>query len=159
MISQKLTVIILIFTLMLAASAKEISSVKVKALNGRTVDTKTFMEGKVPVLIVFFTICCSPSLRALEDIHYVADDLLEKYNVKIILVSVDDSRNSKKVAPLMKSKGYDNDIYLDENGDFTRAMGVSNRPHYILFDSTGHSIYERTGYISGIDKELNNAFK
>lgn len=157
MINRQLPVLVLIFALMLTASAKEISSAKVKALNGRTIDTKTFVDGKRPVLIVFFAICCNPSLNALEDIHDSADDLIDEHDLKIIFISVDDTRNSRKVAPLLKSKGYDYDIYLDENGDFRRAMGVNDRPYYILFDSTGNSIYERAGYMVGVVEEITTA--
>ncbi len=159
MINLKLSVLVLLITLILSVSAKAISSAKVKALNGRAVDTKTFVDGQRPVLIVFFAICCSPSLNALEDIHESAEYLIEEHDLKIILISVDDTRNSRKVAPLLKSKGYDYDIYLDENGDFKRAMGVINRPHYILFDSTGNSIYDRAGFMPGIVEELKNALE
>ncbi len=151
--------IILVIIITNIANTKEILNVKIRSIKGEEVETKNFVSREGSVLIVFFSICCNPSLNALDDINDEADKWIEEYDLKIILVSVDDIRNSKKIAPLLSSKGIYFDTYLDENAEFKRAMGVSGKPHYILFDSTGNTIYERTGYMPNIMEDVENAIK
>ena len=136
-----------------------IPSIKIKSLKGEIVDTKNLGNNGKPFLIVFFGSCCSPSLSAMNNLRENYDVWLEKYNLKIIAVSIDDSRNSKKVAPLAKIKGWQFDIYLDENSDFKRAMNVNNKPHYILFNGKSEIIWQRTGYIEGIEEEIQSTLQ
>lgn len=139
--------------------SKEISNVKIKSLKGRAIETNSFIQSDSPVLILFFSICCNPSIRALEDLRDEFDDLIDEYDLKIILVSIDDPRNTRKIAPLLSSKGIYFDTYLDENSDFIRSMGVAGKPHYIIFDSTGNSIFEKTGYMPNINEEIYDVLK
>jgi peroxiredoxin len=74
--------------------------------------------------------------------------------VKIYAISIDDSRNSRRVAPFVKGRGWNYEVMLDENSDFKRAMNVSNPPHTFLFDGNGKLVYTHNGYAPGDEKEL-----
>jgi len=133
-----------------------IPSVSINNLKGEIVDTKNLGNGENPFLLVFFGSCCSPSLRAMNAIQENLEDWETNYNLKVIAISIDDTRSSKKVAPLAKGRGWNFEIYLDENSDFKRAMNVNNKPHYILFNGKKEKIWQKVGFIDGIEQEINN---
>jgi hypothetical protein len=59
----------------------------------------------------------------------VYDDWQAKTGVKLIAISIDDSRSMARVAPYVSGQSWDYDVYLDPNGDLKRAMNVQNVPH------------------------------
>src|ERR1035437_1110888 len=90
---------------------KKVPSVQIQTLDGRNVNTSTFSNGGKPMLISFWATWCSPCKKEI--------------GVKLIAISIDDSRNSNKVAPYVNGKGWEYEEYLDINSDFKRALGVN----------------------------------
>jgi hypothetical protein len=74
--------------------------------------------------------------------------------LKIFAVSVDDTRSSSKVKPLVNGKGWEFDVYLDPNEDFKRAMNVNLTPHYFIFDGGQNLIWQKVGFLQGDEVEI-----
>ena len=74
--------------------------------------------------------------------------------MKIYSVSIDDSRSTAKVKPVVEGKGWGFEVLLDVNGDLKRAMNVSNPPHTFLVDGNGKIVYQHTGYFEGAEEDL-----
>lgn len=138
----------------LFAKEKTIPNVKVKNLKGEIVETRTFNNGDKPFVINFWATWCKPCIMELNNIHEVYDKWQQETGVKIIAISIDDVRNSKKVAPFVKGRNWKFEVYLDENGDFRRAMNVNNPPHSFLVNSKGEIVWEHNGYATGDEEYL-----
>ncbi len=152
--SKKILVPVITLFLVLAVSGmyaivKTVPSVKIKNLNGQTVDTKTFHNEGKPYVINFWATWCKPCILELNNINDYYADWQAETGIKIIAVSIDDSRNSRKVAPFVRGRGWDYEIYLDENQEFKRALGVNNPPHTLLVDGNGEIVWEHNGYAQG----------
>ena len=80
--------------------------------------------------------------------------LQKETGVKIIAVSIDDSRSSTRVAPVVASRGWPYTILLDPNADLKRAMNVVNVPHTFLIDAEGKIVYQHSSYNPGDEEEL-----
>lgn len=147
----------------LVSKDSPIPSVSVEDMHGKKVDTKTFNNGGKPFFILFWATWCKPCIQELKAIHDVYEDWQDEYGIKVIAVTVDDSRSSKKVAPFVKGRGWKFDIYIDENSDFKRAMNVNNPPHSFLVDGKGNVVWQHNGYAPGDEdnmiKELNKILK
>lgn len=150
------------FTFGNSVSAKEqndIPTVSVKNLKGRSVNTSTFNNDGKPFIIDFWATWCKPCILELNNISEKYEKWQKETGVKLIAISIDDSRNSRRVAPFVKGRGWDFEVYLDENSDFKRAMNVSNPPHTFLFDGNGKLVYTHNGYAPGDENELYNKLK
>jgi peroxiredoxin len=115
------------------------------------------------MIILFWATWCKPCIQELKTMHEIYEEWQEKTGVKIIAISIDDSRSSKKVAPFVNGRGWNFDVYIDENSDFRRAMNVNNPPHSFLVDGKGKIVYQHNGYAPGDEdklfKELNKIVK
>ena len=74
-------------------------NVSVKTLDGKTVQTSTFNNDGKPYILSFWATWCKPCLRELNTIKEVYEDWQEETGVKIIAVSIDDSRGDSRVKP------------------------------------------------------------
>lgn len=133
---------------------KSLPSYQVKDLNNRMVDTKTFSNDGKPIILCFWATWCKPCLEEMKVYHELYEEWQEKTGVKLIAVAIDDSRNSRKVAPFIKGKGWNFEVYLDENQDFMRAMNVTNPPHTFILDGNGEVVWSHIGFAQGDEEEL-----
>jgi cytochrome c biogenesis protein CcmG/thiol:disulfide interchange protein DsbE len=153
-----LTVFALIFvaltTIVDSKGKSSIPSVSIKNLKKEKVNTgKLHNDGK-PFIINFWATWCKPCVLELNTIAEEYDDWVEETGVKLYAVSIDDARNSKRVAPFVKGKRWKYTVLLDENSDFKRAMNVNNPPHTFLYDGKGNLVWQHNGYAPGDEEEL-----
>lgn len=141
--------VVLILSSFTSDNARKIPSVDLKTLEGKTVSSSTFSNDGKPIIISFWATWCSPCKKELNAVAEVYDDWRKETGVKLIAVSLDDSRSSSKVAPYVNSKGWEYDEYLDLNSDFKRAMGVNNPPHTFIVDGKGNVVWQHVGYKDG----------
>jgi thiol-disulfide isomerase/thioredoxin len=96
---------------------------------------------------------CVPCIKELDAISEVYDDWQDETNVKLIAVSVDDSRTVKRVKPLINGKSWDFIILLDTNNDLKRALGAATVPLTLLVENN-KILYKHSGYNPGSEFEL-----
>jgi len=140
-----------------ADSVKKTSSlpaVNLKDLNGQTVNFAEYTANGQITIISFFATWCKPCLVELNNIDNVYEEWQKKYGVRLIAVSVDDSRTMTKVKPMVVSKNWTYDVLIDVNSDLRRAMNVTNPPTTFLVDKTGKIVFTHTGYLEGDENEL-----
>lgn len=138
----------------LSYAQNSLPKINVVNVEGETVNTSQFANDGNPTVISFWATWCKPCMRELDAMSEVYEEWQEYLGIKIIAVSIDDSRNSGKVGPLAKTKGWDYDVYIDSNQDFKRALGVNNIPHTFVLDGKGNIVWQHTGYALGDEDEL-----
>lgn len=140
-------------------SGKKLPNVKIKNLKGMKVSSSDLTNGDKPVVISFWATWCKPCLLELNTIHDIYSEWQKETGVKVVAISIDDSRNSSKVAPFVKGRNWKFDVYLDENSDLRRALNVNNPPHTFLINSKGEIVWEHNGYAAGDEKTLYKEIK
>ena len=81
-------------------------------------------------------------------------DLVKETGVKLVAISIDDARSAGKVVTDVKAKGWEYEVYIDENQDFKRAMNVNNVPHTFLIDGSGQVVWSHNSYAEGDEATL-----
>lgn len=138
---------------------RKIPSATVSSLQGEKVNTANFSNDGKPMVISFWATWCSPCKKELDNMSEVFDEWQEETGVKIIAISIDDARNSSKVAPTVNAKGWPFEVYIDENQDFKRAMNVNNVPHTFLVDGHGNIVWDHNNYSEGDEEHLYEEIK
>jgi len=155
-------VIILISILFIGFSLKAqegilsqtIPSVDIKTLNGEVFNTSAIDNEGKPMIISFFALWCKPCMRELTAINDVYTDWQDETGVKLVAISIDDSRSTANVKPTVDGNGWEYEFYTDPNGDFKRAMGVNMIPHVFVVDGNKKVVYQHTSYAEGGENEL-----
>jgi thiol-disulfide isomerase/thioredoxin len=134
--------------------ARKLPTVDVKTLDGKTVNTATFTNDGKPIIVSFWATWCKPCVSELTAISDVYADWQEETGVKLIAISIDDSRTSAGVKPLVDGKGWEYEIYLDANSDFKRAMNVNLVPHTFILNGAGEIVWQHTSFSQGAELGL-----
>jgi thiol-disulfide isomerase/thioredoxin len=151
--------IILLTTLLLSygitfAQDRSLPNIEVKTLKGNSFNIQDLDNEGNPMVISFWATWCKPCKKELNAIAEVYDEWQDETGVKLIAISIDDTRSMSKVAPYVNSSDWDYDVYLDSNSDLKRAMGVSVVPHTFLINGEGKIVWNHKGYIDGDEEEL-----
>lgn len=151
------------FTLLLLASfsfssfagdGDKIPAATVKKLDGSKINSNTFSNNGKPIIISFWATWCKPCKKELDAIAENYPEWVKETGVKLIAISIDDARSSGKVVTDVKTKGWEYEVYIDENQDFKRAMNVNNVPHTFLVDGNGMIVWSHNSYSEGDEDKL-----
>jgi len=135
-------------------SGKKLPSVTVKSLDGKTINTAELSNNGKPMIVSFWALWCKPCINELTTIADVYGDWVKETGVKLIAVSIDDSRSSSKVGPTVNGKGWEYEVLLDANGDFKRTMNVNMIPHTFLLNGKGEIVWQHTSFSEGSELQL-----
>lgn len=133
---------------------KFIPSVTLKDMMGKQVNSSELTNGDHPFIIAFWGSYCPHCHEELENISEVYEDWQDELGVKLIAIAIDDARTSKKVKPYVNGKGWDYEVYLDENNSMMKALSVNKLPYIVVADTTGKIVFERFQYYDGAEEEL-----
>ena len=138
---------------------RKIPDVAVKNLDGKNIRTSGLSNNGKPILICFWATWCKCCKSEFNTISEKYDDWKKETGVKVITISVDDSKTSAKVAPFVNANGWDFETYLDVNQDFKRAMNVQTPPHNFLIDGKGNIVWESASYVEGSETKMYELIK
>jgi cytochrome c biogenesis protein CcmG/thiol:disulfide interchange protein DsbE len=154
------TLMLLAVALASAQNNQTLPDLTLKDINGKNKNVADYgKSGKITV-ISFWATWCTPCKKELTNIN---DNLLEewrtKYNVQLVAVSTDNSKNVLKVKPFVDGQGWDFDCLLDVNEDLKRAINATIIPHTLLIDQNGKIVWTHTGYVEGDEFILEEQIK
>ncbi len=135
-------------------SGQKLPEVEIKTMDGAVFNTADIENDGNPVIISFWATWCKPCIKELTTIADVYEEWVDETGVKLIAVSIDDSRSMHKVKPMVFGNAWDFEVYLDPNGDFKRLMNVNPIPHTFLLDSNLNIVWQHTTFTEGGELEL-----
>lgn len=101
-----------------------------------------------PVAVSFWATWCIPCLKEMPKLNELAAEFAGQ--ATFIAVNVDNSRSVAKVAPLVRSRNWNELVIgLDTAGTLQQALQVVSPPYLILYDQRGREIYRHEGYREG----------
>ncbi len=138
----------------LSIQAQVLPSTTLKTLEGKQIDIKDAISTEGPTVISFWATWCKPCIKELTAFTDYAMDLEDEFGAKVLAVSIDDTRNSARVAPLVQGQGWDYTVLLDENQDLKRNLGIVNVPFTLVLNRAGEIVWKHSGYSPGDEETL-----
>ncbi len=142
-----------------AVNSKTIPAIDVKDLKGKTVNTATFSNDGKPIVIVFWYSVHKYPTKELDAIQENYDEWKKETGVKVIVISIDDSRSSSNVLPMVKAREWEFEFYLDINSDFKRAMNVNFCPQTFFINGKGEIVSQHLGFTEGSEAVIYEELK
>ncbi|MBO7490337.1 MAG: TlpA family protein disulfide reductase [Bacteroidales bacterium] len=147
--------IMLICGTVMAQNAKLPENISLKTLDGKTVTSAVLQNDGKPFVISFWATWCKPCNVELNTIRELYEEWQEETGIKIVAVSIDDSRSASKVKPHVDGNGWEYEVYLDQNRDLARAMNVgADVPYTFIINGEGEIVWMHKGYQPGGEDEL-----
>ena len=155
-ISLPVIFILLIFTStkLIQSSGRKIPSVDVNTMDGKTFNTSNISNNGKPIVISIWETTCKPCINELDAIAEVYNDWKKETGVKVVAVSIDNTRTSGNVPSMVKTKGWDYEVYLDKNQDFKRALNIDYCPITYVVNGKGEIVWQKKSYAEGDEDKL-----
>jgi peroxiredoxin len=80
----------------------------------------------------------------------------ENFKAEVIAVSTDDSRAKAKVKAFVAGESWPYTIFLDQNQDLMRILGIQSIPFAMIIDDQGKIVYTHNSYVEGDEFEIEN---
>ncbi|MBC7555122.1 MAG: TlpA family protein disulfide reductase [Taibaiella sp.] len=132
-----------------AAAQRMLPSADVRELSGKSINTSTISNNGKPMILFIWEVTCQPCIAEFMAVSRKYDSWKNETGVKIVAISVDDSRSSGRVLPLVRGKGWEFEFYTDANQAFKRAMNVTYCPYVFVVNGKGEICWQKSGYAPG----------
>jgi thiol-disulfide isomerase/thioredoxin len=139
-------------------SQNDLPNIDLTTLDGTEISINDATSEDNVYIVSLWATWCVPCIKELDAISEVYTEWQDETNVKLVAVSVDDSRTVKRVKPLINGKSWDYEILLDTNNDLKRALGAATVPLTLLVKDN-KIIYKHSGYNPGSEFELYEKIK
>ena len=145
---------IALFTTISFAQNRALPNKEVKTLDGSNFNITNLENDGNPIVISFWATWCKPCKKELNNIAEVYEDWQDETGVKLVAISIDDTRSMMRVAPYVNASDWEYEVYLDSNSELKRAMGVQTVPHTFLLNEKNEIVWQHKGYVEGDEDEL-----
>jgi cytochrome c biogenesis protein CcmG, thiol:disulfide interchange protein DsbE len=140
--------------LVLSASDNPFPSVTIKTLDGKAVNTTDYTSRGKVTIVSFWATWCTPCKRELDVINELYSEWVEKYDIQLLAITIDDARGLTKVPAMVQSKGWEFTVLADSKQELQQALNFQTIPQTFLLNDKGEIVYAHNGYNPGDELEL-----
>lgn len=117
-------------------------------LNGDTIDTAQFTDGR-PLLINFWFSNCQPCKREMPALEAAS----RTFGDRVRFIGINPQDSPEITRSFAEDLGIDYELYRDPNGEFVVANGVATFPTTLFVDADGSIRIQKAGELSPADIE------
>jgi peroxiredoxin len=139
--------------------SKKLPDITITDLAGKPVHIQEYAKGSQLTVLSFWATWCSPCKRELDAIQELYPDWIENYDVRLVAITIDNSRALTQVRPIIEEKGWEFDVLVDSKQELQQALNFQAIPQTFLVDTEGNILFQHEGYTPGDEYELEEIIK
>lgn len=146
----------LLFCSSIALTAQpKLPSITLSDIEGRQLNLRNVVDSTSNNILIFWNVWSHISIREINNLFELKDELKTKYNTNVVLVNWDNSRNASKVRPTVYGNKWTFPCLLDANSDLKRAIGLyAGTPVTLLVGKNYEIIWNKSGYVKGDEETI-----
>lgn len=129
---------------------------KIKDLKGTDFELDSLLE-KGPVILDFWATWCTYCDEVLDILKEIQAEYKDK--ITIVALSWDTRKTASKIEPLVKSRGWDFIIAIDDGKKIGRSYGVLFLPTTFIITKEKGIVYKKVGYNPKEKEEIEKVFE
>jgi peroxiredoxin len=123
--------------------------VTLQNLDGTRVSSNKIIDSNQAVIMIFWKSYDTKSCNNLDNMQSAWLNQLKEKGVKMVGICIDGRGSWSSVKPMINGRDWEFDNYIDNNGDFKRALGVTDAPYTLLLNKNHEEICRYEGYCTG----------
>jgi thiol-disulfide isomerase/thioredoxin len=141
------------------AYQSSIPEVSLRDTDGNLVALRSLIRPGKPTIISFWATWCAPCKKELSNYAELYADWQKQFDVEVLAISIDDSRNSAKVKSYINGVKWPFRVLLDPNEDMKRSLNFQTVPFSLLIDGEGGIAYRHNSYVEGDEYVMEEKLK
>jgi peroxiredoxin len=133
------------------AQRTSLPDVPLYTLDGKEISASSISNEGMPLIMTFWKTTENDCCEQLIQLNNTYEQILRYQGVKMVAVCIDCSGTVQHVKPFVFGHNLTIDVYVDKNGDFKRAMGVSEAPYTVMFDHQMEFYCKQSGPCGSIE--------
>lgn len=138
---------------------KALPDVSLQTLAGETVRLADYTGRGNPVLISLWATWCKPCHTELDHLKDYYPGWRDDYDLEILAITIDNPRQLPRVKPMVAAKNWPYTILSDPAARLQSELKFRAIPQLYLIDGEGRIVYQSSGYLPGMEKELERKIK
>jgi len=134
--------------------SQELKFRPLRTLDGSTVLINNLVTSDKGTLVVFWETNNNQCYANLDNLQEAWNTSIKDLGVNLVAICVNYDGNMAGVKPLVNGKCWDFDVFIDDNGDMKRYLGINSIPYTILLDSEKDVKCRYSGYCSGDEIQI-----
>ncbi len=141
------------------AGDQTLPDVELSTADGGKINISTYAADNKITIFCFWATWCVPCKKELNNIHEIYEQWITDYNVEIVAVSIDDSRNVAKAKAYADGQGWEYQLLFDTNQDLKRYLNFQTIPFSIITDLSGVIVDKHAAYVEGDEYVMEEKLK
>lgn len=134
--------------------SKMLPDITIADLQGKPVHIQEYAKKTKITVLSFWATWCSPCKRELDAIGELYPEWQEKYDMRLVAITIDNARALTQVKPLIEEKGWEFDVLVDSKQELQQALNFQAIPQTFVVDAEGNILFQHEGYTPGDEYEL-----
>lgn len=141
------------------SGGQSLPDVELSTADGSKVNISSFASDDKITIFCFWANWCVPCKKELNNISEIYEQWKTDYNVELVAVSIDDSRNVAKAKAYADGQGWEYQLLFDTNQDLKRYLNFQTIPFSIITDLSGIIVDKHSSYVEGDEYVMEEKLK
>ena len=136
------------------SQSSSLPAIDIYTLDGAMIKASEISNDGNVMIVVFWKTYDKDGSNQVIMLNEVHQERLLAKDVKFVAICVDCIGRTDHVKPIVYGQDIEMEVYIDKNGDLSRAMSITRTPYTVMFDKQMNVHCKYAGYCANGDEML-----